>query len=501
MCMRIIGLLFCYWIFAGQQLLAAEIAIHSHIALCTSGEQKVQDFHLEETEPPEVAILLKAGESMTDRVNRDLFVRLEVNKTSCYVGEPVVATYLLYTRLRSESRIVKRPSFKGFGVYDMDVQETGTARTEDIDGNRFSVYVLRKVQLYPLQAGEQQLESMDVEHEVTFIREDKIGGPIGLTNALRKMEEGEASDAVVKHIQTTSHAPVRIRVKALPALADSIFSGAVGSFTMDVQLAEKGTLYAEDPLNLVIRIAGKGNFPVMAPPLIRWPAGVEAFDPVVKEHYLRFISPISGAKIFTIPFVCAHAGRFILPPVQFLYFDPETRSYRLLTSGNIPLVVKASRNVSSEKQSGNRQQQEEHFPVEAGLIILPVLISILVIFLFSRKRAVPAVVEGEQQIVVPPVHKYVSMNREAFDGLLEAGDDREVYRRLDADIQHWLHAKLGHEPGQDWVQDLRRKGMEGEKTDALAAIRERAARVLYSPWSGKETMREDVREVQRLLGE
>ena len=93
------------------------------------------------------------------------------------------------------------------------------------------------------------------------------------------------------------------------------------------------------------------------------------------------------------------------------------------------------------------------------------------------------------------------MNREAFDGLLEAGDDREVYRRLEADIQHWLHVKLGHEPGQDWVQDLRRKGMEVEKTDQLAAIRERAARVLYSPWSGKETMREDVREVQRLLGE
>ena len=485
---------------AGRLLIPA-VSLHYNGSIHTSNAQVITVRRPEENSSPEVSLLLKPGESLTDRVNKDLFVRLEVNKASCYIGEPVVATYLLYTRLRSESRIVKRPSFNGFGVYDMEVPEAGVERRETINGKQFSVYVLRKVQLYPLQAGEQQLDPMDVEHEVTFIREDKVGGPIGLTNALRKLADGEASDAVVKHVQTTSHAPVRIQVKALPALADSMFSGAVGSFTMDVQLAEKGTLYAEDPMNLVIRIAGKGNFPVMAPPLIRWPAGVEAFDPVVKEHYLRFISPISGAKIFTIPFVCAHAGRFILPPVQFRFFDPETRSYRLLTSGNIPLVVKASRNGSSEKQSGDRQQEEKHFSVEAGLIILLVLISILVIFLFRRKRAVPAFVEREQQIAVQPVQTFVSMNREAVDVLLEAGDDREVYRRLDADIQHWLHVKLGHEPGQDWVQDLRIKGMDAEKTDQLAAIRERAARVLYTPWSGKETMREDVRDVQRLLGE
>jgi hypothetical protein len=493
--MRIIGLLFVGWIFAGQQLLAAKTVIHSNIERYTSG---VQDRLLEEPEPPEVAILLKAGESMTDRVNSDLFVRLEVNKTSCYVGEPVVATYLLYTRVRSESRIVKRPSFNGFGVYDMEVQEPGSVRTETINGKQFSVYVLRKVQLYPLQSGEQQLDPMEVEHEVTFIREDKVGGPIGLTNALQKLADGEPSDAVVKHIETTSNLPVRIQVNALPALADSNFSGAVGSFTMDVQVAEKGTLYAEEPLNLVIRMAGKGNFPVMAPPLVRWPAGMEAFDPVVKEHYLRFISPISGAKIFTIPFVCAHTGSFIIPSVQFRYFDPESRSYKLLTSESIPLEVKASRTISSGTKSGDPQQPEKKFPVEAGLILLLLVISILVIIMLKRKRVVPAVVEREQQELVQPI---VSINFEVFEDVLEAGDDREVYRRLDAAIQHWLHHKLGYEPGQDWVQDLRRTGMEAEKADQLVAIRDRAARVLYSPLSGLETMWEDVRKVQRLLGE
>ena len=58
-------------------------------------------------------MILHAGESVQQKIKNNLFVRLEISKTSVYVGEPLVATYKLYTRLNSESRVTRRPSFSG----------------------------------------------------------------------------------------------------------------------------------------------------------------------------------------------------------------------------------------------------------------------------------------------------------------------------------------------------------------------------------------------------
>lgn len=63
--------------------------------------------------------ILRKGENPADKIKKNMLVRVEVDKNACYVGEPVVVTYKLYTRLKSESNMVKTPSFNGFSVLDM----------------------------------------------------------------------------------------------------------------------------------------------------------------------------------------------------------------------------------------------------------------------------------------------------------------------------------------------------------------------------------------------
>ncbi|MBS1565161.1 MAG: BatD family protein, partial [Bacteroidetes bacterium] len=52
-------------------------------------------------EVPEVSeeYLLRPGEKATDKIKNGLLVKLDVSKTSCYVGEPIIATYKLHSRL------------------------------------------------------------------------------------------------------------------------------------------------------------------------------------------------------------------------------------------------------------------------------------------------------------------------------------------------------------------------------------------------------------------
>jgi hypothetical protein len=63
---------------------------------------------------------LKKGEKAIDKIKNNIVVRLEVNKRSCFVGEPILATYKLCTRLRSKSKVIKQPQFSGCTVVRVD---------------------------------------------------------------------------------------------------------------------------------------------------------------------------------------------------------------------------------------------------------------------------------------------------------------------------------------------------------------------------------------------
>src|SRR5687768_17364044 len=110
--------------------------------------------------------LLKPGEDAYKKIQQNLFVKVMVDKQTCYVGEPVLATFKLYSRLESRSDIVKNPGFYGFTVYDMINLSDKLVVTEDVNGKIFDVHTIRKVQLYALQAGEYTIDPMMVKNKV-----------------------------------------------------------------------------------------------------------------------------------------------------------------------------------------------------------------------------------------------------------------------------------------------------------------------------------------------
>ncbi len=114
--------------------------------------------------------ILKPGENATEKTAKNLFIKLNLNKKSCYVGEPIVATYQLFTRLPSETTITDAPSFNGFSVSDLDISSNSTL--QKYNGRMYNVYNIRKVELYPLQPGNITLGSMTASNKVTFVKSE-----------------------------------------------------------------------------------------------------------------------------------------------------------------------------------------------------------------------------------------------------------------------------------------------------------------------------------------
>lgn len=284
--------------------------------------------------------ILKKGENVNDKVKKNLFIKLDVGKTSCYVGEPIVASYKLYTRLRSESTITDAPSFNGFSVSEMELNNNNSAGVEKYNGRDYNVYTLRKVQLYPLQAGTITLDPVIADNKVNFIKAEYAGSQRGdmFFDMMQNFADATSpSDAIIEQHVTLQSKPVEITVKPLPdENKPADFKGSVGNFTIQSSL-QKNNITTDDAGNLKIVISGAGNIQLLNAPKIIWPQGMDGYDAKITDGIDKFSVPMKGSKTFTYPFTVSKAGTYTIPTVSFSYFDPALATYKTLFTQ--PLVV------------------------------------------------------------------------------------------------------------------------------------------------------------------
>ena len=289
-------------------------------------------------------IVLKPGEKIKDKIAKNLFLKVLVDKTTCYVGEPIVATYKLYSRLASESKVTKRPSLNGFSVYDMVDPNSDAASVERLNGKAYTVHIIRKTQLIPLQPGTIDLDPVEVENTVHFVKGTKQQEQHRSSNPMKdffdQLNDENLGPEIDENV-TLNTKPVTITIKPLPeANKPAGFSGAVGNFSIQASLANRN-ITAQDEATLHVVIRGKGNLPVITAPQVAWPDGVDAFDPTAKEDINKTVAPMSGAKAFDYIFTPRDAGHYVIPAINFPYFDPVTQSYKTVGTSPIDFQVMA----------------------------------------------------------------------------------------------------------------------------------------------------------------
>jgi len=195
-------------------------------------------------------------------------------------------------------------------------------QTEKYNGKMYKTYIIRKVQLFPLQTGDIKLDTASVDNEVTIYRPNRSG----------------YADAETKNV-TLSSEPLIIHVKELPEKnKPADFNGTIGKFTITTQV-NKLIDTADENNTLQITIEGEGNFQTINCPKVQWPGNADHFDNTEKTEINKLVFPASGTKIFEIPFVAKQAGKLIIPPVQFTYLDINTQQYKTVSSDSIVIDV------------------------------------------------------------------------------------------------------------------------------------------------------------------
>jgi len=403
--------------------------------------------------------ILKKGENIADKVKKNLFVKLDVSKTSCFVGEPIIASYKLYTRLRSESTITDAPSFNGFSVSDLEVNENNSSGIEKYNGRDYNVYTLRKVQLYPLQPGTITLDPVVADNKVTFIKAEYADAQQGdmFYDMLQNFADATSpQDAVIEQHVTLQSKPVEITVKPLTQENEPAdFKGSVGSFTIQSSL-QKNNITTDDAGNLKIEIDGAGNIQLINAPKINWPEGIDGYEAKVIDGIDKFSVPMKGSKTFTYPFTVSKAGTYTISPISFSYFDLASAIYKTLFTQ--PLVIHVTRGTGIPNNPYLINQiaqtpQDTSILEKYGLFFFAGIITLagIIFWLFqkntSKKKSALLKTETEEDPENNPVKKeekfVIPENplQDAHEKLIEE-NSVAFYSVLDASFKKYLSVKF-----------------------------------------------------------
>lgn len=262
-----------------------------------------------------------AGETVD--TSEDLFVNINLDRKEVFLGEHIVATVKIYSRIDlSGINEIKYPGFEGFLKTDLETPPLTSLRRETINGRPYNTGVIQQFLLYPQVSGEIDINPVQV-------------------SVLIQQRSGRSDPFFGDFFQTYTTVPrtlfskaVKVKVNALPGTKPDDFTGFVGKASITATL-NKDSVNVNDAVNLKIVISGFGNLKLANAPDIKFPSDVEVYDPKITDELKNNTGGTSGRKTFEYLLIPRHHGEFKIPPLQYSYFDISTRKYETLTTGEL----------------------------------------------------------------------------------------------------------------------------------------------------------------------
>jgi len=264
---------------------------------------------------------------------KDLFLKVIPSKKSVYVGEQVVLTYKLYTKVPVSSlQVGKMPSYAGFWTKDISDDNNGSLRqgSEYVNGIEYTVAEIQKIVVVPQRSGPLNIDPMTIECIAQIRTESnnrRSNDPFDIFFNDPFFNRNIAN--VQKELTTSSFT---LDVKNLPMnQKPESFAGAVGNYNFKSDI-DKTELKTNEAFTLTLTVSGTGNIELLQMPEPTFPPDFEVYDPKITTSINSTSHGLSGTKKAEYLVIPRRAGNFNIAPVEFSFFNPDNGSYAALQS-------------------------------------------------------------------------------------------------------------------------------------------------------------------------
>lgn len=447
-------------------------------------------------------------QEVRDVSDKDVFIRIILNKKQVYEQEAVECTMKLYTRLNVNAiNAITPPTFDGFLIEDVDLP-ANINDTEHINGQNYMTAVLRKYIIFPQKSGKLTINSG--KYDIEVVQYETVN--MGYFNTRRPV-------AKTVHVAPGN---LEINVSSLPEGAPAGFTGAVGRYALQSSISTE-SLRTNEAATLTLTIKGSGNIKYLKEPTVDFPTEFEQYTPkqTINTHVTG--SNVSGSNTIEYTFVPQAVGEFKIPETKFVYFDPTTKKYETLTAGGY--TVKVAKGVNSVSTSVSQQDitaknsdilhiktgpkhlSKQHEPLVFSwiywifYIALAVLLA-LSIFLYSKHVKFNADVTGVKKA---RANKVAKRRLKDAEKAMKLHQTDKFYAELLQALWGYLSDKLSIPASQLTRQNIQQNLADfhtpQELIDRVIALIDECEMARYTPNITNESVETTYREVSDVINE
>ncbi|MDA0709924.1 MAG: BatD family protein [bacterium] len=291
------------------------------------------------------------GQSMTTdqvrEIEENLYLGVEADKESVYVGEQIGITYKLYTRFDVNNvHYGQIPTFTGFWAETVFDAKRLNLQRERVDGKVFNVAELKRMALFPTTQGTHVLEQLEIVCDVPIRSRSR---------SLFGFDGFDAFDPFRTQQVTVRSEDLSVVVKPLPSGAPAGFAGAVGRFDITAE-ATPTEVHAGDPVAVKVTVIGAGNLQAVSEPQRPEDTQFRFYDPKAQLETDAGGGKYGGKKTFEYVMIPTKSGSVTLPAFRLAFFDPRAERYDIIESKPILLTVAPNPNVRSPEVLAGREE-------------------------------------------------------------------------------------------------------------------------------------------------
>ncbi len=322
--------------------------------------------------------------------DNELFLKAYVTKSEAYEQEALVYTVKLYSTYAGVRYIgaASAPTFDGFVIEESD-EVSKQLDFETYNGKSYATAVIAKYIIFPQLSGELKISGNT--YTVAVNAQEYYHTPLFGHMAINK--------PIQLNVKPND---LKVRVKSLPFPQPSNFSGGVGKFSISSEMPTKD-LKTNQAASIVYTVTGTGNIKYVKLPELNniYPTQIEVYSPTTDVKSRVTGNNVNGSCTFDYSIIPLETGDFVIPSVELVYFNPETKKYEITKANGYNISVSKGE-VSAKSQVKDRMvfsdvlmSCDNKIENSKSLLIrsftywlsyiLPIIILIIVMILYRRR--------------------------------------------------------------------------------------------------------------------
>lgn len=284
----------------------------------------------------------------------DLFIKVSANKRRVHEQEPILLTYKVYTLVNLSKLDGKMPDLTGFHTQEIQLPQQKSFHIERVNGRPYRCVTWSQYVMYPQMTG--KLEIPSITFEGTVSQQNRNVDPFEAF-----FNGGSGYIEVKRSIKAPG---ITVQVDPLPKRPAN-FSGGVGKFNISAQIS-KTKVKANDPITVRVVVGGVGNLKLIKQPVVNFPKDFDKYDAKVMDKTKLTQSGVEGNMVYDFLAVPRNQGNYVIPAVEFVYYDVEANAYKTIKTQSFNLEVeKGDGNASTAIDYGDLKNKDIH-PIKEG---------------------------------------------------------------------------------------------------------------------------------------